>query len=59
MGQQGKHLNSVKVSHEKHTAGCATEKMAIPALHARIRSIVDTGTALEIIIGSISSEVDI
>ena len=30
MGQQGKHLNSVKVSHEKHTAGCATEKMAIP-----------------------------
>ena len=30
MGQPGKHLNSVKVSHEKHTAGCATEKMAIP-----------------------------
>ncbi len=23
-------LNSVKVSHEKHTAGCATEKMAVP-----------------------------
>ena len=30
MGQQGKHLNSIKVSHEKHTAGCATEIMAIP-----------------------------
>lgn len=30
MGQQGKHLNSVHVSHEKHTAACATEKMAIP-----------------------------
>ncbi len=30
MGQQGKHLNSIKVSHEKHTAGCMTEKMAIP-----------------------------
>ena len=28
MGQ--KHLNSVKVSHEKHTSGCATEIMAIP-----------------------------
>lgn len=26
----GKHLNSVKVSHEKHTAACATEIMAIP-----------------------------
>ncbi len=30
MGQQSKHLNSIKVSHEKHTAACATEKMAIP-----------------------------
>ncbi len=28
MGQ--KHLNSIKVSHEKHTSGCATEIMAIP-----------------------------
>ena len=30
MGQQGKHLNSIHVSHEKHTAACATEIMAIP-----------------------------
>lgn len=30
MGQQGKHLNSIKVSHEKHTAACETEIMAIP-----------------------------
>lgn len=30
MGQQGKHLNSIKVSHEKHTAACATEIMPIP-----------------------------
>ena len=30
MGHQGKHLNSVHVSHEKHTAACATEIMAIP-----------------------------
>ncbi len=30
MGHQGKHLNSIHVSHEKHTAACATEKMAIP-----------------------------
>lgn len=30
MGHQGKHLNSVHVSHEKHTAACATEVMAIP-----------------------------
>lgn len=28
MGQ--KHLNSIRVSHEKHTSGCATEIMAIP-----------------------------
>lgn len=30
MGQHGKHLNSIKVSHEKHTASCETEIMAIP-----------------------------
>lgn len=30
MGQQGKHLNSIHVSHEKHTAACETEIMAIP-----------------------------
>ncbi|MDY2680216.1 MAG: electron transport complex subunit RsxC, partial [Lentihominibacter sp.] len=30
MGQQGKHLNSIKVSHEKHTASCETEIMAVP-----------------------------
>lgn len=30
MGQQGKHLNSIKVSHEKRTAACETEIMAIP-----------------------------
>ena len=30
MGQTGKHLNSVKVSHEKHTSACATEVMPIP-----------------------------
>ena len=30
MGHKGKHLNSVHVSHEKHTAACATEIMAIP-----------------------------
>lgn len=30
MGQQGKHLNSIHVSHEKHTAACATEIMPIP-----------------------------
>ena len=30
MGHQGKHLNSIHVSHEKHTAACATEIMAIP-----------------------------
>lgn len=30
MGNKGKSLNSIKVSHEKHTAACATEKMAIP-----------------------------
>ena len=30
MGQQGKHLNSIHVSHDKHTAACATEIMAIP-----------------------------
>ena len=30
MGKKGKTLNSIKVSHAKHTAGCATEKIAIP-----------------------------
>ncbi len=30
MGHQGKHLNSIHVSHEKHTAACATEIMPIP-----------------------------
>ena len=30
MGQQGKHLNSIKVSHETHTASCETEIMAVP-----------------------------
>lgn len=30
MGNKGKSLNSIKVSHAKHTAGCATEKIAIP-----------------------------
>ena len=30
MGQQGKHLNSIKVSHEKHTSACETEIMATP-----------------------------
>lgn len=30
MSQQKKHLNSIKVSHEKHTAKCATEIMPIP-----------------------------
>lgn len=30
MGQQGRHLNSIHVSHEKHTAACETEVMAIP-----------------------------
>lgn len=30
MGQQGRHLNSIHVSHEKHTAACETEIMAIP-----------------------------
>ncbi len=30
MGKKGKSLNSIKVSHEKHTAGCETEKMAVP-----------------------------
>ena len=30
MGEKGRSLNSIKVSHEKHTAGCATEKMAVP-----------------------------
>lgn len=30
MKRQGKHLNSIRVSHEKHTAGCATETMAVP-----------------------------
>ena len=30
MGQQGKHLNSIKVSHEKHTASCETEIMVVP-----------------------------
>ncbi len=30
MGQQSKHLNSIHVSHEKHTAACETEVMAIP-----------------------------
>ncbi len=28
--KMGKHLNSVHVSHEKHTAGCATEVMPVP-----------------------------
>lgn len=30
MGQQKKHLQSIKVSHEKHTASCETEVMPIP-----------------------------
>ena len=30
MGQHGKHLNSIKVSHEKHTASCETEIMPVP-----------------------------
>ena len=30
MGKKGKTLNSIKVSHAKHTSGCATEKIAIP-----------------------------
>ena len=30
MEKKGRSLNSIKVSHEKHTAGCATEKMAVP-----------------------------
>lgn len=30
MGHQGKHLNSIHVSHEKHTSACATEVMPIP-----------------------------
>lgn len=30
MGQQGKHLNSIHVSHEKHTAASETEIMSIP-----------------------------
>lgn len=30
MGHQGKHLNSIHVSHEKHTSACETEIMAIP-----------------------------
>ena len=30
MEKKGRSLNSIRVSHEKHTAGCATEKMAVP-----------------------------
>ncbi|NLD19640.1 MAG: electron transport complex subunit RsxC [Clostridiales bacterium] len=30
MGQQGKHLNSIHVSHEKHTSASKTEVMTIP-----------------------------
>ena len=30
MEKKGRALNSIRVSHEKHTAGCATEKMAVP-----------------------------
>ncbi|MDD6311495.1 MAG: electron transport complex subunit RsxC [Firmicutes bacterium] len=30
MANQGKHLNSVHVRHEKHTSGCVTEIMPIP-----------------------------
>lgn len=30
MKKKGRSLNSIRVSHEKHTAGCATEKMAVP-----------------------------
>ena len=30
MEKKGMSLNSIRVSHEKHTAGCATEKMAVP-----------------------------
>ena len=30
MEKKGRSLNSIRVSHEKHTAGCATGKMAVP-----------------------------
>ena len=30
MSRQKKHLNSIKVSHEKHTAASASEKMPLP-----------------------------
>ena len=30
MEKQGRSLHRIRVSHEKHTAGCATEKMAVP-----------------------------
>ena len=30
MEKKWRALNSIRVSHEKHTAGCATEKMAVP-----------------------------
>ncbi|MEI3517979.1 MAG: RnfABCDGE type electron transport complex subunit C [Clostridia bacterium] len=30
MEKKGRSLNSIKVIHAKHTAGCATEKMAVP-----------------------------
>ena len=30
MEKKGRSLNSIRVSHEKHTASCATEKMAVP-----------------------------
>ena len=30
MGQQKRHLQSIKVSHEKHTAACETQVMPIP-----------------------------
>lgn len=30
MEKKGRSLNSIRVSHEKHTSGCATEKMAVP-----------------------------
>lgn len=30
MEKKGRSLNSIHVSHEKHTSGCVTEKMAVP-----------------------------